>query len=407
MNKDIQIQKLNRFRNELSSDQKANLDKDIRKIDWDVISRATRIAQTGLRAADEAFTPHPIHLRSEYVKKQAEYEATGLSMLNQNKLAAVVLAGGQGSRLGFEKPKGSYNIGIKAPLSIFECLVRNLEAVNRRLNGVRVPLCVMTSELNDSDTRRFFEDNGYFGYPSDKVFFFKQFEAPALDLNGDILLEEKDKVSYAPNGNGTWFSSMEKAGLIDILTDMGVEWLNVFAVDNVLQYIADPGFLGLCVEENSLCGAKVIAKANPEERVGALCLRNGKSSVVEYSEMTEAMRYQKDENGHYAYYYGVTLNYLFNIGHIQKVGDAHMPLHLAKKKIRALGKDGVSAVPDEPNAYKIETFIFDILETFSKVTALEIIREDEFAPVKNRDGADSPDTARALLKNKRPEWPEI
>ena len=221
-----------------------------------------------------------------------------------------------------------------------------------------------------------------------------------LDNYRKILLEDKGKISLTPNGNGGWFSSLQRNGMINEMKAMGIEWLNVFSVDNVLQDIGDPVFLGATLEQGHSAGAKVIAKVNPDEKVGAICLRNGRPSVVEYSELTDELRNAKDENGNYKYNFGVTLNYLFNIPVTEESAKGQMPIHRANKKIDCIDAQGNPVKPEEPNGYKLETFIFDILAFYEGVTVFEIVREDEFAPIKNATGVDSLESARELLVRK-------
>ena len=246
----------------------------------------------------------------EIEENRERFETAGLEAIRQGKIGAVLLAGGMGTRLGFDKPKGMYNIGKTHPLYIFECLIRNLmEVVDKA--GTFVPLFIMTSEKNDEDTREFFEEQKYFGYNPEYVHFFVQAMAPAVDPDGKILLEEKGRIATSPNGNGGWFSSMAKAGLLGFLQREGIEWLNIFAVDNVLQRIADPCFVGATLLSGSESGAKVVAKADPQERVGVLCLEDGAPSIVEYYEMTEEMITRREPDGRLSYNFGVILNYLF------------------------------------------------------------------------------------------------
>lgn len=389
-----------RFYRELDRDRKKQLIHEIETMDFSMVDAASRSAAGGAAEVGEA----PVWKITEVAPREEALRERGLKAIADGQVAAVVLAGGQGTRLGYDGPKGAYYLNKEKKISIFELLIYNLNEVNRAA-GTTVPFCVMTSRINDGDTKAFFEANAYFGYPKDKVYFFMQDMAPALDKDGKILLETKSLPAMAPNGNGGWFSSLKRSGLLDSLEKQGVRWLNVFSVDNVLQRIADPVFLGLVLEDGNEAGAKVIAKANPEERVGALCLKDGHPSVVEYSELSDEMRYSKNEKGDYRFNFGVTLNYYFEIGAMRRYTEkTGMPVHKAFKKIACLDETGKTVSPDAPNAYKLETFIFDILEAFPAVTAQEVEREKEFAPIKNAEGVDSPETARALLKAQRPDW---
>ena len=387
---------------ELTEEQKQHLLEDIAKIDYSVIREAMKPVGAPAGVISQA----PVMTRPMILKNQEEYRTKGLAALKRGEVAAVLLAGGQGSRLGFDHPKGCLNVGLTRELYLFQILLANLQdTVN--LTGTYMHMYIMTSELNYQETVDFFEEHAYFGYPQSYIHFFVQDMAPSLDHEGRILLERKDHISMTPNGNGGWFSSLRRQGLLEQIKQNGIQWLNVFSVDNVLQRIGDPVFLGAVLSEQALAGAKVIAKVNPEEKVGAICLRDGRPSVVEYSELTEEMRNERDASGAYKYYYGVTLNYLFNVEATEQRAMHRMPVHRANKKIACLNAQGETVLPAEPNGYKLETFIFDILEFFDKVTAFEVEREKEFAPIKNRTGADSLDTARELLRKNRPEWGEL
>lgn len=391
-----------RFWDELTEAQRENLFAEIRKIDFEPIAKAfDKPAET-----DDAISPMPAHSVEELAANKEVYEAKGLAALAEGKMAAVLLAGGMGSRLGFDHAKGCYNLSATGELYIFQVLVQNAMD-NARKAGRFFPIYVMTSDLNHEETVAFFKEHANFGYPEDMVYFFRQDMAPFLDGDGKILMSAKDSICFAPNGNGGWFSSLKRNGMLADMKKQGIEWLNVFSVDNVLQQIGDPVFLGAVLAEGTMCGAKVIAKSTPEERIGVICFRGTRPSVVEYTELSDEMRYAKNEAGEYLYHYGVTLNYLFNIEATEARAQGSMPIHLAHKKIACLDEAGNLIVPEAPNGYKMETFIFDILEFYPAITACAVVREDEFAPVKNAEGSDSPDTARALLLPRRPEWKDL
>lgn len=331
----------------------------------------------------------------EVAAKRAEFEEAGLKALKEGKVAAVLLAGGQGTRLGLNAPKGTFNIGVTRRLSIFECLMNGLMRVVKRV-GVFPHLFIMTSDINDKDTKAFFKENGYFGYDSGKVHFYLQKTAPAFSFGGKILLEKKYKPALAPNGNGGWYTSLKEAECGKILEQEGIEWLNVFGVDNVLQKICDPLFIGATLLSGADCSSKVVKKTCPEEKVGVLCKENGLPSVVEYFEMPEENKTERGADGELLYRFGVTLNYIFNVKKLNGVS-GKLPYHRAVKKINCI-KDGKEFVPEEPNAYKMETLAVDIVKLMGSCIGVEVEREKEFAPVKNMCGTDSVDTARTLLK---------
>ncbi len=332
----------------------------------------------------------------EIAANRDKYRSTGLDAIRNGKAACVLLAGGQGSRLGFEHPKGMYNMGVNRELYIFQCLINNLMEVTDEA-GAMVHLLIMTSESNDTETREFLMENKFFGYSEEYVHFFIQEMAPAVDEKGNILLADKDCIAMSPNGNGGWFSSLQRAGLINLLKSEGIEWLNVFAVDNVLQRMADPVFLGATIESGCTSGGKVVAKADPQERVGVLCLEDGMPSIVEYYEMTDEMITRRDENGVLAYNYGVILNYLFRTDKLIETLDKKLPLHMAHKKVAYVDESGSIVKPEENNAYKFETLVLDMIHMQDSCLAYEVVREKEFAPVKNKDGVDSVVSARELL----------
>ena len=302
-----------------------------------------------------------------------------------------------GTRLGFDKPKGMYNIGLSKPLYIFECLIHNLMQVVDQA-GSFVPLFIMTSEKNDEDTREFFEEMKYFGYNPEYIHFFVQEMAPAVAPDGKILLEEKGRIATSPNGNGGWFSSLAKAGLVNLLQKEGISWLNVFAVDNVLQKIADPCFIGATLLSGCDSGSKVVSKAAPEERVGVLCLEDGKPSIVEYYEMTPEMIHDHEPDGRLSYNYGVILNYLFQTEKLIALLNNHLPVHVVHKKVSYLDENGILIKPEEPNAYKFESLVLDMIHLQDSCLSYEVQRNQEFAPVKNAEGVDSVFSARDLLR---------
>lgn len=333
----------------------------------------------------------------EIETKKDEFKSLGLEAIKACKVGAILLAGGQGTRLGFDKAKGMYNIGVNKDLYIFEQLIRNLQKVTDEA-GAFVPLYIMTSDKNDAQTREFFAEHDFFGYNKDFVKFFVQEMVPAVDFEGNVLIEAEDSLAMSPNGNGGWFTSLVKAGLGEDMKEKGVEWLNVFAVDNVLQQIADPVFVGATLQSGCVSGAKVVRKCDPYERVGALCLEDGKPSIIEYYELTPEMAEATNEAGSLLYGFGVILNYLFSVDKLFDIVEKQMPLHIVEKKVPYIDEDGNFVKPETPNAYKFETLILDMVYMMDDCLSFEVDREKEFAPVKNATGVDSVESARELLK---------
>lgn len=333
----------------------------------------------------------------EIKEKKDTYKKKGLEAIKECQVGAVLLAGGQGTRLGLDKPKGMLNVGIHKELYLFEQLVNNLMEVVKEADAW-VPLFVMTSEKNNADTVAFFKEKDYFGYNKDYVFFFVQEMAPSVGYDGKILMEAKDRLSTSPNGNGGWFSSLVKAGLLDKINELGVKFLNVFAVDNVLQKMADPVFVGATLEAGAVCGSKVVAKADPNERVGVLCLEDGRPSIVEYYEMTDEIIHSRDDKGNLLYNYGVILNYLFDVKTLTDILNRSMPTHVVEKKIPYINEKAELVKPQEPNGYKFETLVLDMIHMMDNCLSFEVEREHEFAPIKNATGVDSLESARKLME---------
>lgn len=384
-----------KYYDELDEEGKARLLAYIERINWEFEDALANPVDMSGKNRDI----HPIAgLRlSEIEKRKAEFEAIGVKAIQEGKVAAVLLAGGMGTRLGVDGPKGAYNIGITKPLYIFEQQMRNLQEVNDKC-GARVPLYVMTSDKNHEQTTSFWKEHGYFGYPESEVHFFKQEMAPAVDFDGKIILEKKDTPALSPNGNGGWFASLQKAGLCEDLHKRGVEWLNIYAVDNVLQRIADPVFLGATIESGVNCGAKAIFKTEPKEKVGVLCMDGNKPDIIEYYELTDEMANQRDENGDLVYSYGVIMNYLFRLTKLEEIVDQKIPVHIVEKKIECLCEDGETRKPEKENGRKFEALAVDLIKLTGSVLPYEVEREKEFAPIKNKTGVDSVESARDLLK---------
>ena len=340
-------------------------------------------------------TPLAAMQLDEIEANRESFTQTGLDAIRAGKVGAVLLAGGMGTRLGSDDPKGMYNVGLTRELYIFECLINNLLDVVKQADAW-VHLFVMTSDKNHEATVNFLKEKNYFGYKAECVHFFKQEMAAATDYNGKIYLEEKGKLS--PNGNGGWFISLQKNGLLDMVHEEGIEWLNVFAVDNVLQRIADPCFVGATIQKNCVVGSKVVRKSAPDEKVGVMCLEDGKPSIVEYYELTEEMMNARDEKGDYAYYFGVILNYLFKVKELETMMASNMQLHIVEKKIPYLNEAGELVKPEEPNGYKFENLVLDMIHEMDSCLPFEVVREKEFAPIKNATGVDSVESARKLLE---------
>ena len=379
-----------RYMEELNESERQLFLSELEKIDWSVLEETAYAS-----AVNEGdIAPIPQLSVLEIQKNQERFERVGKEAIRKGKVAAVLLAGGQGTRLGSSAPKGAYNVGLTRTLYIFEIHIKHLLSRYESC-GAYVPLFIMTSDKNHEETVSFFEEHDYFGYPKRYVRFFKQSMAPCIDFEGKLLLEDRAKIASSPNGNGGWYVSLKKS---EVEKDFrGIEWYNVFSVDNVLQQIADPIFVGATILSGKNCGAKGVRKTVPSEKVGVLCLKNGLPTVIEYYELDDERANARDEKGELLYSFGVTLNYLLKAEKLQKVFQEKLPVHRAKKKVPFMDEAGNLVTPEQENAYKFETLILDMVRYMEDCLPFEVVREKEFAPVKNLTGVDSVDTARELL----------
>ncbi len=383
-----------KYYDELSAQEQQELLAQIAATDMSILEVCKHKEELGKKGA---ITPLSAMELEEIEANREHFTAIGLEAIRAGKVGAVLLAGGMGTRLGSDDPKGMYNVGLTKDLYIFECLINNLMAVVRQAD-TWIHLFVMTSDKNHNSTCTFLKEHDYFGYNGEYVHFFKQEMAAATDYQGKIYLEEKGKLSTSPNGNGGWFISMKNSGILDIVKKEGIEWLNVFAVDNVLQKIADPCFVGATIHKNCVVGAKVVRKNAPDEKVGVMCLEDGRPSIVEYYELTDELMNAKDDKGNPAYNFGVILNYLFKESALEELLGSKLPLHIVEKKIPYLDEAGNLVKPEEPNGYKFENLVLDMIHEMDSCLPFEVVRNKEFAPIKNKTGIDSVESARALLQ---------
>ncbi len=383
-----------KYFDELSETEKDALEKQIMALDMDIFRACKERELLNIKGEIAPLAAMEI---DEIEQNRDEYEQAGITALKQGKIAAMLLAGGMGTRLGSDDPKGMYNIGITRDLYIFECLFNNMMDVVRK-TGSYFHVFIMTSDKNHEQTIKFLDEKAYFGYKKEYVHFFEQELSAATDLEGKMYMEEKGKIATSPNGNGGWFISLKRAGWLDFIHEKGIEWLNVFSVDNVLQKICDPVFAGATILSKCEVSSKVVRKAFPDEKVGVMCLEDGKPSIVEYYELTDEMRDTKNEKGDPAYNFGVILNYLFKVEALERISKKEMALHIVKKKIPYINEDGAQVKPEEPNGLKYENLVLDMVHEMDSCLAFEVIRQKEFAPIKNKDGVDSVETARELLR---------
>lgn len=383
-----------RFAHQLSKKDVETLEKQIEGLDFSYLEYLTRKQEK----KDCQITPIKAMTVDEIAQNKENYYNLGLEAIQKGELALVLVAGGMGTRLGSDSPKGCYNIGKTKDVFIFQRLFENtLEVVQKA--GVFIHFFIMTSEKNDQETRAFLKEHKYFGYDEKFVHFFVQEMAPCVGEDGKILLEGKGRVATSPNGNGGWFVSLLKdESARKALKNSNAKWLNIFAVDNVLQRIADPVFFGAVLKENCEVGGKVIRKADPYEKVGVVCKKDGHPSVVEYIDLTEEMAHETDENGERVYNFGVIFNYIFSLEMLYRVKDEKLPVHIVNKKVEYIDGEGNLVKPEKPNAFKFEMLGVDMVELANSFIPYEVVREKEFAPIKNKTGVDSVESAQALLE---------
>lgn len=376
--------------------KKENFLNSILTIDFDAINEIYLDSKKNITNKDFVIEPIKFIDKEKIDEKEyAEYEKLGKDIIKSGKLAVVTMAGGQGTRLGHTGPKGTFDLGLESHKSIFEILCDTLKSENERY-GVSVPWYIMTSDENNSETVEFFEKHNYFGYNKGDIFFFTQSKLPMVDTNGKCLIDEKGNIKEAADGHGGIFKSILKSGALYDMQSRGIEWVFIGGVDNVLVKPVDPVLIGLSIKDNVDAAGKSIIKANPHEKVGIFCKRNGRPSVIEYSEISDELAEERLENGELKYAESHILCNLFSLNAINKIASIDLPYHVAFKKAKYIDCDSNLIVSEKPNAYKFESFIFDAFEKLDDLVVLRVKRENEFAPVKNAEGEDSPETARKL-----------
>ena len=331
-------------------------------------------------------------------EQKDELDKLGEEIIRNGEYAVVTMAGGQGTRLGNTGPKGTFKLDVYGKGKyLFEILADNLQEANKKY-GVVINWYIMTSKENNADTVEFLEKNNYFGYDKNKVTIFKQSELPLVDTEGKFLINKEYKIKEASDGNGGTYSSLRASGCLADMKEKGIKWVFIGSVDNALLKMVDPILLGLTIKNGAEIASKSVVKANPHERVGVFCKMNGHPKVIEYSELPEKMAEERDDMGELRYGESHIMCNLYSINALEKASKEILMYHTAFKKNSYIDENGKEVIPTEPNSYKFESFIFDAFEFFDDITILRVEREEEFAPVKNKEGADSPKTAKELYE---------
>lgn len=331
-------------------------------------------------------------------EEKEEFEKLGKEVIQNGQYAVVTMAGGQGTRLGHSGPKGTFKLDVYGKGKyLFEILIENLKEANQKYNTTIV-WYIMTSRENNKQTTEFLEKNNYFGYNKNYIKIFTQKELPLIDTKGKILMNKDFKIKEASDGNGGTYSSLRASGCLADMKERGIKWVFIGSVDNALLKMADVELLGMAIKKKVQIASKSVVKANPDERVGVFCKMNGHPKVIEYTELPEKMAEEVGSDGELRYGESHIMCNLFTIEAIEKISKEPLIYHSAFKKNPYIDEEGKEIIPQEPNSYKFESFIFDAFELFDDIAILRGKREDDFAPVKNKEGVDSPKTAKELYE---------
>ncbi|KAI8915199.1 nucleotide-diphospho-sugar transferase [Powellomyces hirtus] len=397
----------------LSAAEREELVKNLARVDVDRINRIFRKAMdTPPKAATSALAPLPESAFASTIGaanagKMKAWEEKGLKMIAENKVGVILLAGGQGTRLGSADPKGCYDIGLPSHKSLFQLQaerILRLEKVaqqySRGMEKVVIPWYIMVSGPTKVATMTFFRNNNFFGLDPENVIFFEQGVLPAFTPEGKIFMETKDTPAVAPDGNGGIYAALRREGVIADLERRRIPYVHAYCVDNCLVKVADPVFIGYCLEQNADCGAKAVPKASPDESVGVICLRDNKFAVVEYSEIDLKMAELRRDDGTLVYNAANIANHFYTVDFLKRIDSLENELeyHIAHKKIKHVDlATGDKVAPIKNNGVKLELFIFDVMPFTERMAVLEVERKEEFSPLKNAPGAgsDSPETSRA------------
>ena len=383
----------------LDETKKQELIEQINKIDFHQMMELYQNTKKEIKFKEGKIEPVPYLDKAKLTEDQREeFDKLGEEIVKNNQYAVVTMAGGQGTRLGHTGPKGTFKLDVYGKGKyLFEILADNLQEANKKY-GVVINWYIMTSKENNADTVEFLEKNNYFGYDKNKVTIFKQSELPLVDTEGKFLINKEYKIKEASDGNGGTYSSLRASGCLADMKEKGIKWIFIGGVDNALLKMVDVTLLGMAVKKGVQIASKSVAKANPQERVGVFGKMNNHPKVIEYTELPKKMAEEVDSDGELKFGESHIMCNLYTIDAIEKISKEPLIYHTAFKKNSYIDENGKEVIPTEPNSYKFESFIFDAFEFFDDIAILRGKREDDFAPVKNREGVDSPKTAKELYE---------
>lgn len=385
--------------NNLEGSKREELLEQLNKIDFHQIMELYDNTKKNIEIKENKIEALKYLDKQKLTKEQKEkFDKLGEEAIKNNEYAVVTMAGGQGTRLGHTGPKGTFKLDVYGKGKyLFEILADNLKEANKKYN-VSIPWYIMTSKENNQETVDFLEKNNYFGYNKDDVTIFTQSQLPLVDVNGKLLINKDMKIKEASDGNGGTYSSLRASGSLADMKEKGIKWIFIGGVDNVLLKMVDVTLLGMAIDKQVQIASKSVAKANPKEKVGVFCKMNGHPKVIEYAELPEKMAEEVDDDGELKYGESHIMCNLYTIDAIEKISKESLMYHSAFKKNSYIDENGKEVIPQEPNSYKFESFIFDAFEFFDDIAILRGKREDDFAPVKNKEGVDSPRTAKELYE---------
>lgn len=381
------------FYPELTENQKSDLLNQIFKIDFEEILDLYEKSKLEVLNSTENIEPLNYTIKDLLSASQKKHLfSIGVKAIKSGKVGVITLAGGQGSRLGFNGPKGTFCLDIKPKKSLFEILCDYLKYYSLKYK-VNIPWYIMTSTDNYFDTISFFEQNNFFDYGRNNIVFFVQENMPIIDINGKLVLSEIYKVNLASNGNGNLFSSLRKANLIKDMEQKKLQWLFVGGIDNVLLDPLDPIFIGNTIDSKFEIGSKTLFKESPSDISWVFARKNGKPAIVDCENFTEEISKLKDISGKYLYREKNMLAHIFSLKAIKQMANISLPYHRAFRKNAFVNFEGMKEVPESPNIYKFEQFVFDAFSYFDNIALLRVNADNEFAPIKDFNSKYNPEIA--------------